>query len=175
MFEEAIIYRRIGELVVSFQWLEHRIREIGWLVLDPGRRNWPPMDLRRESAKELFAEVEKLFLDALPSCRLDPVLEADFRSSFTTHAKRFHDLRRARNKILHSAYVELKAGDDVLAVMRSGSRLEVDDETGEPLFDQEILSDKSFEFEMREIAELDLFFSRCYLQLIHRLPVEQGD
>jgi hypothetical protein len=36
------IYRKLGEFVVSFQWLENRFREIGWLILDPHRKHWPP-------------------------------------------------------------------------------------------------------------------------------------
>lgn len=171
MLDEAKIYRRIGEFVVSFQWLENRIREIGWYILDPGRNNWPPKDLRDETTAVLFSKVEKLFLAALPHCRLGPELEEDFRSSFAQSANRFRDLRRARNKILHSAYIELKAGGEVQGLIRSNPQLELDGESGEPLFDQEVLSENSFEFEFKEMADLAIFFSRCYLQLIHRLPV----
>jgi len=170
MMDEDKIYRRIGEFVVSFQWLENRIREIGWFILDPSRENWPPMDLRNETTADLFAKVEKLFLDALPQCRLDPDLEADFRSSFAKNAERFRNLRRARNKMLHSAYIELKAGGEVHGVMRSNPKLTMDSETREFLFDQEMLSEKSFKEEFREMAELALFFNRCYTQLIHRFP-----
>lgn len=172
MMDEDKIYRRIGEFVVSFQWLENRIREIGWYILDPNRGNWPPMDLRNDTTADLFAKVEKLFLDALPRCRLDPDLEADFRSLFAKSAERFRNLRRARNKILHSAYIELKAGGEVHGVMRSDPKLIPDSETGKPLFDQEILSERSFEDEFREMAELDLFFNRCYTQLINRFPAD---
>jgi hypothetical protein len=172
MLDEDKIYQRIGEFVVSFQWLENRIREIGWFILDPRRKYWPPMDLRNDKTAALFAKVEKLFLDALPRCRLDPELEADFRASFAKNSNRFHDLRKARNKILHSAYIELKAGGEVHGIMRSNPRLDVDDETGEPLFDQEMLSEKSFEYEFKEMAELAMFFSSCYQQLIDRLPEE---
>lgn len=174
MFDEAIVYRRIGEFVVLFQWLENRIREIGWFVLDPDRKSWPPTNLRDDTTADLFKKVEKLFLDALRHCRLDPELENDFRTSFAKSAIRFRDLRRARNKILHSAYIELKAGGEVRGLMRSDPRLEVDGETGEPLFDQEMLSENSFEFEFKEIADLGMFFNRCYMQLIHRLHVEKS-
>ena len=54
--------------------------------------------------------------------------------------------------------------------MRSNPRFEVDSETGEPLFDQEVLSENSFEFEFKEMADLALFFNTCYTQLLHRLP-----
>jgi len=55
----------------------------------------------------------------------------------------------------------------------SGLRcLTVDSETGEPLFDQQMLSEKSFEHEFNEMADLAIFFNRCYVQLIHRLPTK---
>jgi hypothetical protein len=57
--------------------------------------------------------------------------------------------------------------------MRSNPRLDVDSETGEPLFDQEMLSENSFEFEFKEMADLAMFFNRCYIQLIHRYRVEE--
>lgn len=167
-FNEDKVYQRIGEFVVAFQWLENRIREIGWFILDPHRSDWPPKSLRNEKNAELFAKVERLFLDALPKCRLDPELEAEFRTRFPEYAARFHNLRKARNKILHSAYVEFKAGGELHALMRSDPKLSIDDETGEPLFDQEMLSEKSFEFEFEEMIDLAMFFNRCYMQLIHR-------
>jgi hypothetical protein len=172
MMDQDQIYQRIGEFVVSFQWLDNRIREIGWFILDPSRENWPLMDLRNETTAELFAKVEKLFLDALPRCRLSYDLEVDFRDSFAENAKRFHNLRRARNKILHSAFIELKAGGKVCGIIRSNPKLIKDIETGEPLYDQEILSEKSFEEELRQMSELALFFNRCYTQLIHRFPTD---
>jgi hypothetical protein len=52
----------------------------------------------------------------------------------------------------------------------SNPRVTVDDETGEPLFDQEILSENSFDHEFKEMADLAVFFNRCYVQLLHRLP-----
>jgi hypothetical protein len=172
MWDEDKIYQRIGEFVVCFQWLENRVREIGWLILDPSRERWPPKELRNDTTAALFAKVEKLFLDALPKCRLDPELEADFRASLAKNAARFRSLRKARNKILHSAYIELKGGGEVHGLIRSNPRLAVDPETGELVFDREMLSEKAFEYEFKEIAALAMFFNRCYMQLIHRLPAE---
>lgn len=167
-FKEDKVYQRIGEFVVGFQWLENRIREIGWFILDSRRANWPPQTLRGEPTEKLFNKVQKLFLDALPKCRLDPELEADFRTSFPEYAARFHKLRRARNKILHSAYIEFKAEGELVALIRSNPKLSTDTETGEPLFDQEMLSESTFEFELMETADLAFFFNRCYTQLIAR-------
>lgn len=168
--DEAQTYQRIGEFVVSFQWIESRIREIGWFILDPGRRNWPPKLLRKESNEALFNNVEQLFLGALPSCDLGPELEENLRVSFVEYGIRFHKLRRARNKILHSAFIELKAAGEIRGLLRSDPQISIDPETGEVLFDQELLSEHSFRSEMQEMGELALFFNRCYTQLIHRLP-----
>jgi len=174
MMNEDRIYRRIGEFVVSFQWLENRIREIGWFILDPARKNWPPMELRDDTTAVLFSKVKTLFLNALPLCRLDADLESDFRDSFSRHAQSFTELRRSRNKILHSAYVELKAGGEIRGLLRVDPRVAVDNETGEFLFNQELLSEKSFADEFRQLAELALFFNRCYTQL-QRLPFPRED
>lgn len=169
---EDRVYRRIGEFAVSFQWLEHRLREIGWFILDPSRTQWPPRALRRHTNEKLFDRVEKLFLCALPKCRLGPDLEREFATLFAASRERFTSLRRARNRILHSAFVELKAGDEVQAILRTNQRLQKDAVTGEPLFDSEILSEESFKKEMLEMAELAVFLNRCYIQLIHGLPTD---
>ncbi len=57
--------------MVSFQWLEGKIREIGWFILDPSRKEWPPKQLRNESTEKLFTKIERHFLQALPKCGLD--------------------------------------------------------------------------------------------------------
>jgi hypothetical protein len=166
------IYQRIGEFVVCFQWIENRLREIGWFIMDPQRNDLPPLQLRDASTAALITEVERLFFDALPKCRLDPELEADLRICFAEDTKRLDKLRKARNKILHSAYVELKAGGEVTAIMRSNPRLNFDGENGEPLLDQEILSETSFEGNLKEMADLAVSLNRYHTQLIHRFPAE---
>jgi hypothetical protein len=168
--DEAKTYQRIGEFVVCFQSIESRIREIGWFILDPGRKDWPPKLLRSDTNASLFSKVEGLFLQALPKCDLGPELEEDFRASFVESGARFQNLRRARNRILHSAFIELKAGGEVQGLLRSNPKISVDPETGETLFDQDFLSENSFQNEFREMADLIVFFNRCYTQLIHRFP-----
>lgn len=129
-----------------------------------------PPDLRNLTNEKLVDRVHELFLQALPKCKLPQALEADFKDSFSFSVERLHQLRRDRNRILHSAYIELKAGGEVQGMLRSGARFQVDEETGEPLFDQELLTDKSFISEMKAMAELELFLNRAYTQLIHRYP-----
>lgn len=157
------IYQHIGEYVVSFQWIEHKIRTIGWFILDPNNQNLPHKELLQEKASELFKEFEKLFLEALPQCNLPLDLENDFRSSLRINSELFHKIRKTRNNILHSAYLELKAGGDILGIMQSNPKLN----------NHEILSEKSFNKDMEDIAILALFLNRCHIQLIQRykLPI----
>ncbi|HEX7964209.1 MAG TPA: hypothetical protein VF651_00715 [Gammaproteobacteria bacterium] len=170
--EQNHVYQRIGEFVVSFQWIENKLREIGWFILDPARKNWPPQSLRNLTSADLYEQVEGLFLEALPKCKLSAELEKDFRSRFLQSRHQFASLRRARNKILHSAFIELKAGREVQGILRIDPKGERDAETGEILFSDEMLSDKSFEQELNDMAHLGVFYGRCYMQLIARLPAE---
>ncbi len=170
MSDEGFVYQRIGEFTVSFQGLENKLREIGWFILDPDRKNWPPKGLRALTNEKLIDRVHELFLQALSPCKLGAELEADFKASFAACAEALHQLRRERNRILHSAFVELKAGGEVVGLMRSNPRLNVDEETGDVLYDQEMLTPESFAEEMRKMGEAAMFLGRAYLQLIHRYP-----
>ncbi|KAA0209683.1 hypothetical protein EDM80_14190 [bacterium] len=170
MTYEDNVYRHIGEFAVSFQWIENKLREIGWLILDPARSNWPPPGLRNLTNEKLIERVHELFSEALPKCSLPHDLESDFRDSFASVVGVLHQLRRDRNRILHSAFVELKAGGEVMGILRSNPRIQVDEETGEALFDQELLTGESFSREMRTMAEVALVLNRAYIQLIHRYP-----
>lgn len=169
--EQDKIYQRIGEFVVCFQFLENQFREIGWFILDPARREWPPPCLREESSYQLAEKVYDLYTNCLPCCKLPN--EAQLRKSFRELVDQFHELRKQRNRFLHSAYIELKAAGEVKALLRSNPILKADPESNEPLMDQEILSESSFEKEMKEMAELSLNLGIHYKQLIHRLPVTE--
>ena len=56
-------YQGIGEFVVTFQWIENTYREIGWFILDPDRKIWPPRAFRTESNRELLDKVTDLFFE----------------------------------------------------------------------------------------------------------------
>ncbi|MFN3492991.1 MAG: hypothetical protein ACK40L_00630 [Hydrogenophaga sp.] len=170
MPDEGLVYQRIGEFTVTFQWLENKLLEIGWFILDPDRKDWPPKGLRSLTNEKLIDKVHELYIQALPRCTLPAELENDFRTSFATCAQELHQLRRARNRILHSAFIELKAGREVVGLMRSNPRLNIDEETGGVLYDQEMLTLESFAEEMFKMAEAAMFLGRAYLQLIHRYP-----
>lgn len=170
MTDEGLVYQRIGEFAVSFQWLEHKLREIGWFIMDPGRKDWPPKGLRALTNEKLIDKVHELFLQALPQCKLEQELEADFKRSFAACAEALHQLRRDRNRILHSAFMEFKAGGEVVGLMCSNPRVIIDEETGNALYDQEMLKPESFANEMRRMGEAAMFLGRAYIQLIHRFP-----
>jgi hypothetical protein len=167
---EDLIYQRIGEFIVSFQWLENKLREIGWFILDPERSQWPPTGLRNLTNEKLVDKVHWLFDEALAKCKLPHDLETDFKESFASAAKLLHQLRRDRNRILHSAFIELKAGGEVQGLLRSNPKIQVDEETGEALFDQELLTAESFTREMKIMANVAMIMNRAYTQLIHRYP-----
>jgi len=152
------IYQHIGEYVVSFQWIENKIRTIGWFILDPNNENHPQKELCEESTYNLFKKFEELFLEALPKCNLPLDLENDFRSSLKTNSELFQKIRKTRNDILHSAYLELKAGGDIIGIMKSNPKLN----------DSEMLTEKSFNKEMKNMAIFALFLNRCHTQLIQR-------
>lgn len=158
------VYQHIGEYVVSFQWIENKIRTIGWFILDPNNKNYPQKELREESSYKLFQEFERLFLEALPKCNLPSDLENDFRSSLQKNSELFHKIRKARNDILHSAYIELKAGGEIMGLMKSNPKLNNKYKTS----NNEMLTEKSFKKEMENMAILALFLNRCHMQLIHR-------
>lgn len=170
MQNEDIVYQRIGEFTVSFQWLENKLREIGWFILDPERSQWPPTSLRNLTNEKLVDKVHELFVDALPKCRLPHELEAELKELFSSAANSLHLLRRDRNRILHSAFIEFKAGGEVHGLLRSNPKTQIDEETGETLFDQEWLTAESFSSENKMMAEVALFLNLAYLQLIARYP-----
>jgi hypothetical protein len=166
--EQDKIYQRIGEFVVCFQFVENLLREIGWFILDPAREQWPPESLRDETSYQLAEKVKSLFQGCIGACELPH--ENEFRESFDKQIEIFHEIRKQRNKFLHSAYIELKAGGEVQALLRSDPILEKDSESGEPTMNQETLSANSFEAEMKKIGELLFNLGMLYKQLIHRLP-----
>lgn len=166
--DEKQIYRRIGELAVSFQWIENLVRQIGWFILDPQRKNWPPRKLTKEDNGELVNKVTRLFLEALPKCSLGADLEEQFRAEFMFAVGKLHELRNARNRILHSAYIELKAGGEFQGLLGSNPRLLRNSETGVDTSDQELLSEESFEKEFELMAYLATFLTGCHTQLTHR-------
>lgn len=106
--------------------------------------------------------------EALPKCNLSKELEAELKDSFDSCLPTLHKIRRKRNSILHSAFIQLKAGGEVVRIMRSNPRLERDKDSDEYLWDQEYLTEDSFETEMRQMGEVWFFLNRVYCQPVQR-------
>ncbi|MDQ0107442.1 hypothetical protein J2T02_002561 [Chitinophaga terrae (ex Kim and Jung 2007)] len=158
-----LLYRRIGEFVVSFQWLESRVRETGWLLTDPQRACWPPLILRQESNQQLLDKVCQLFSTTMDKLATEDALAR--KPSFESLIQRLHGMRRYRNKLLHSAYIVLESGGDVQGVYRINPKLQqVDDEY---ILDSEMLTPESIERNMKEMAQIAFELNFHYIQLVH--------
>jgi hypothetical protein len=86
-------YQAIGEFVIVFQWVENLYRQIGWFILDPERKQWPPMQLRVETNYKLINTVTDLFVD-LTKLHAFPN-GAEKAGEMQVLKTRFHDLRDA--------------------------------------------------------------------------------
>lgn len=157
--------------MVSFQWLENRFREIGWLILDPKRTEWPPKSLRTESFSELIGKVQKIYSELIN--RIAPEDAEKRKRAFDAIVKETHSLRKYRNNLIHSAYIELKAGGEVLGLIRSNPRLKEDPISSELSWDQETLTEESFESGMKRMANIAIQLNLHYTQLIHWAPFDR--
>jgi hypothetical protein len=167
------IYQRIGEFTVSFQWIEHLIRQIGWLIDDPGRKSWPSMILRDESNSQLLLEVEKLYCNLID--KMDLKDSETYKKVFNKLIQNCHELRIYRNNLLHSAYIEIKAGDEVKALMRSNTKIKTDKKTGKYIFDHEILTEKQFNSWMGKTAQIGMKLSLIHAQIIQWDPFKKEE
>ena len=165
-------YRAIGEFVVTFQWIENKYREIGWLILDPDRKHWPPMALRSESNQKLIDKVTALFVDLV--AKYDLPTGPRRRDDMLALQKQFHELRRYRNGLLHSTFTDVKAGREVTGILRSDPRTPlVDTETGEIYFENETFTEEVVGKKIAEVAEASFRLGQHYIQLIHWIPFER--
>jgi hypothetical protein len=168
--DDSKIYQRIGKFVVCFQFIESQIRQIGWILVDPGRKIWPPEAFRKEKAEVLADKVSAIYVERLHLCRLPD--EAERIEEFKRLILEFHELRRFRNRVLHSALFEIKGGGEVLGLMRSNPRFIIDPETGDKSIDNESLSEESFAEEMGRMGQLAFDLGQHYLPLIARMPTQ---
>lgn len=167
-----LIYKNLGEFVVSFQWLENRFREIGWLILDPKRTQWPPKSLREENFGELIDKVQILYNGLIDN--IAPEDAEERKRAFEAIIRESHALRKYRNVLIHSAYIELKAGGEVVGILRSDPRLKEYPISNDLLREQEMVTEQSFERGMKRMADVAMQLSLHYLQLIHRAPFDKA-
>lgn len=164
----AAAYQSLGEFVATFQWVEDLYRQIGWFILDPERKNWPPMQLRTEKNHQLIDKVTTMFVDLTDRHRFPN--GAEKARDMLELQPRFHELRGYRNRLLHSTYVELKAGGELVGYLMSNPRISVDSDTGEVQYNEGPFTAESVRTKLREYAEYAFRLSQLYLQLIHWAP-----
>jgi hypothetical protein len=160
----------LGEFIIVFQWIENVYRQIGWFILDPERKNWPPMQLRTETNQKLIDKVSGLFAELTRRFAFENgEVKAREMEELRAH---FHLLRKYRNHLLHSTYVELKGGGEVRGYIRSNPDVGVDPDSGELIIDQEDFSAESIYAKLHEHGEDILRLNLIYTQLIHWAPFE---
>ena len=170
-YEYDRLMQRIGEFVVSFQWLEDKFRDIGWLIEDPTRMSWPPKTLRNLTNFDLLNNVERAYLGLVDSLNIDNAEER--KAAFQLLVSRCHEIRKYRNNLLHSAYVEMKSHNEVIGVIRSNPRINTTTMAGDTTFDYVPLTADSVAYAMKDLAAQSLALSTIYIELLHMAPFTQ--
>lgn len=129
------------------------------------------MALRTETNAKLIDKVASLYLDL--TSRYQFPNGRDKSADFEALRHEFHALRKFRNRLVHSTYIELEAGGDLLGLMRSNPKLEIDTESGEVIFDQEPFTQAVANEKLKEVAEAAFRLGQHYLQIIHWFPFNQ--
>jgi hypothetical protein len=173
--DEDAIYRQLGRFVVTFQVLENQLVQLAGFALDPARAGFqarlgPDRAGRRRLVDELWFgelvdETRRAVGDFLDQHRGE---EPEFREQLEVLLDRCREIARYRNKLIHSAYVFLEGGGELVGIMRSNLIAGAGDH--EVDLDQEMLTEESFEAEMAEVAEVAFEIGQCRLQLIHWYP-----
>lgn len=154
-FNEALFYQRVGEFVVSFQWLENQFRQIGWFTIDPEMINFPNDELREESNNALLNKVVTLHDEFIVRYQIDTRI--GYHVDFPKLVAQFHELRKFRNNLLHSSYHELKAGGEVMGIMRANPKAR----------DFDLIEASDIEAVMKDIAPYILQLNFYFTQLKH--------
>lgn len=164
----ATTHQALGEFVVIFQWVENLYRQIGWFILDPERKNWPPTKLRRETNCQLIDKVTDMYVSLTQTYEFANGSEKE--KDVLELKEHFHELRRYRNRLLHSTYVELKGGGEVHGYIRSNPEVGVDPETGDLIFDHEDFTAETIYSKICGYGEYMLRLNFLYVQLISWAP-----
>lgn len=161
-------HKALGEFVIVFQAIENLYRQIGWFILDPERKEWPPTALRKETNHDLINKVTDLFVGLTDTYAFANGAEkAQDMEELRAH---FHALRKYRNQLLHSTYIGLEGGDELLGYIRSDREIGVDSETGELIFDTEVFSADVIHTKMRQYGDFVLRLNLLHVQLLHWTP-----
>lgn len=162
------VHQAIGEFVVFFQSIEDTYRQIGWFMVDPKKRIWPPRAFRKESNFDLVNNVTDLFVGLTE--QYDFPNGAHKAEEAEELRRKFHALRRFRNRVVHSAYHQVMAGGQVAAILRTHPQITVDPDTGEIEFDQEAFDADVIRKEIGRHAQAFFALHTIRMQLIHWYP-----
>jgi hypothetical protein len=164
----AATYKALGEFIIIFQWVEDIYRQIGWFILDPERKNWPPMELRKETTLHLINKVTDMFVELTQTYSFP---NGDEKAKDILELRGcFHELRTYRNNLVHSTYVEVKGIEKLYGYIRSNPKVGVDTETGELIFDQEDFTAEVIRSKIGEYGDCMLRLNLLHMQLIHWAP-----
>jgi hypothetical protein len=170
---EDEIYRDLGRFVVFFQTLENELLLLASFALDPEHRGHGRHVAAGLPFGQLVSETWTSVGRFLDKYREDePEFREKLRERLRLLLDQCRELARYRNKVVHSAYLFLEAGDELVAIVRSDMRRGA--ESSEVALDQEPLSEGSFDEAMHEIAEVAFGIGQCRLQLIHWYKPERG-
>jgi len=162
------VHQAIGEFVVFFQSVEDMYRQLGWQLVDPEKKSWPPQQFRKESNQELIDKVTDLYIEltrrySFPNGAEKAAEAEDLRGIF-------HALRKFRNRMVHSAYHEVKGGGQVVAILRTSPRITLDPDTGEIEYDQEAFDPDVIRQQNGKHAQAFFMLHALRMQLIHWYP-----
>lgn len=162
------VYQVIGEFVVFFQAVEDMYRRLGWQVIDPEKKAWPPLDFRKDTTANLIDKVTEHFVGlagnpALPNGRQKAQLARELQT-------KFHTLRLFRNRLLHSTFTEIGGGAEVVDIIRVSPRLAFDPETGEATSDSESFDPGRVRAEIARHGQAFFQLHSLQIQAIHWLP-----
>jgi hypothetical protein len=161
--DEDAICRQVGRFVVMFQALESELLQLASYALDPDHTGRG----RREAAGLWFGQLVSKTSEAVDAFLTEhrPADEMDVRGRLERLLADCRELAQHRNRVVHSAYLFLEGGDELVAIVRSDMTRGAREDEVE--FDQEALNEASFEQAMTKIAETAFGIGQCRLQLIH--------
>ena len=161
---ESKIYEELGKYIVCFQWMENKLKQIGWQLRTPEEPFASRAYFSTKWFKNTVIEVKDLFAKFLDDRNIQ-----DKESHVETFNKTMDEclsVADARNRLIHSTYVFFESGNEVLGMMRSKLEKDIEDQN-RVTFDQQDLSESSFNQPLRELAEVSFDLSHWHVQIIH--------
>lgn len=166
MVDADAIYRELGKYIICFQWLETKIVDVANFLLDPERTGHGKAKLTGMAFGRLRTYADDLFAQYVTNAAIKNADE--WKQAFHKLMDRCRQIAEHRNRLVHSAYVHLEGGDQLLGIIRSKVALKTGGEAGpRHEFDQEYLTPETFDEPLREIAEVGFAIGQTYLQLLH--------